>query len=158
MQSNFYRARWESGLKHKRFSTSQDATSIQDWAKSMECPLFTPLSKANLHSSHVMITMNKQKIVMFPKIWTTKCSNCDVYISLKYWCPFRIVILCVNIKYIYKFIWKLIFIYCIIKCYSYYRMCMHHVLIFVINMCVRKHMTHDDKKFKLKKFLSKMFQ
>jgi hypothetical protein len=146
MQSNVYHVRWKSGFKHKGFSACQDATSIQDWAKSVECPLFTPHSKANLHSSHVMITMNKLKRVMFPKIPTTKCSNCDtlthianddtkicfcncdIYISLKYWRPFWIVVLCVNIKYFYKSIWKLIFIYCMIKCYSYYWMCMHHVL------------------------------
>jgi hypothetical protein len=114
MQSNVYHARWKNKFKHKGFSTSQDVTSIQDWTKSMECPLFTPHSKANLHSSHVMITMNKQKRMMYPKIPTTKCSNCDtfthiandntnlflcncdVYISLKYWCPFWIVVLCVN--------------------------------------------------------------
>jgi hypothetical protein len=61
MQSNVYHARWKSGFKHKGFFTSQNAISIQDRAKSMECPLFTPHSKANLHSSHVMITMNKQE-------------------------------------------------------------------------------------------------
>jgi hypothetical protein len=80
MQSNVYHARWKIGFKHKGFFASQNAISIQDLAKSMECPLSTPHSKANLHSSHVMITMNKQKRVMFPKIPTTKCNNCDIYI------------------------------------------------------------------------------